>query len=187
MSTFSPICNHYDVTDKVRVSRKKTANVVAHKHMDPIAVDGCPYCGEAGSVVFTRNSIKYGREYGDWSWCYFCVCCEAYVGCHPYTIIPLGTLADQATANARKAAHKAFDPLWRDEWMTRKEAYSFLSKVIGVAREDCHISWFDVTTCEKVVAAVPAVRQLSADADKAPVKPTKPTLGDKFAKLFGRG
>ncbi len=38
----------------------------------------------------------------DWPWVYICEGCGSYVGMHPFTDIPLGTLADAATREARK-------------------------------------------------------------------------------------
>lgn len=170
--------NFFDADDVPQLSRHSFETVTKHKYLQPIAANGCPFCADGGSVVFTRNSIKYsGREYGDWPWCYFCLVCSAYVGCHPGTVIPLGTLADQPTLNARKEAHKAFDPLWKDGPFTRKEAYKYLAEQLGIQREDCHISWFNIDMCKKVV-------DVALSHNRSP----KPTLGGLFDNLpFTRG
>lgn len=109
-------------------------------------------CG--GSVEIVGNEKIYGRPYGDWPWAYRCSCCGAYVGMHPFTAIPLGTLADGPTREARKRAKAAFNPLWQSGQMTRSAAYAWLAGQLGIDRvDDCHIGWFDVLTCDRVVMA----------------------------------
>jgi hypothetical protein len=117
----------------------------------------CPHC--SGAVELVNNSEIYGgRSYGEWPWAYKCAGdgCDSYVGLHPFTGIPLGTLADAATRAARKAAKDAFNPLWQ-RWgarsMTRTEAYAWLAGKLGIADVNtCHVGWFDVETCARVVA-----------------------------------
>ncbi|MCY1246148.1 zinc-finger-containing domain protein [compost metagenome] len=84
-----------------------------------------------------------------------CTGCDSYVGLHPFTGIPLGTLATPEMRRARSAAKDAFNPLWQDGAMTRSEAYAWLARALGIADvEQCHIAWFDVAQCAAVVAAV---------------------------------
>lgn len=113
----------------------------------------CQYCG--GKVEIVRNSAIYGRDYGEWPWAYRCTCCHSYVGMHPFTAIPLGTLANAATREARKKAKAAFNPLWQGKCMSRTEAYQWLASALGIANvEECHIGWFDVAMCERVVIEI---------------------------------
>ncbi|WP_446333007.1 zinc-finger-containing protein [Burkholderia pseudomallei] len=97
-----------------------------------------------------RNNAIYGRDYGEWPWAFLCRGCGSYVGMHPFTDIPLGTLADAATREARKRAKAAFNPLWQSGSMTRTEAYTWLAARLGVAVAACHIGWFDVAMCQLV-------------------------------------
>ena len=72
---------------------------------NPLPVpDSCPYCGD--QVEIKENKVIFGRNTGEWPWIYQCADdnCDAYVGMHPFTHIPLGTLADQETRERRKAA-----------------------------------------------------------------------------------
>jgi len=118
----------------------------------------CPYCAKPVEIV--NNSAIYGRPYGEWPWAYACDGadgdgCGAYVGMHPFTAIPLGTLADAPTREARKKAKAAFNPLWQDKRMTRTEAYRWLAGALGIENvEECHIGWFDAETCAQVVRAI---------------------------------
>ncbi|ADV02232.1 zinc-finger-containing protein [Alicycliphilus denitrificans] len=107
----------------------------------------CHYCGRAVELV--SNEVIYGRVFG-WPLTYRCKGCRARVGCHPGTDLPLGTLADDATMRARRAAHDAFDPLWQGKGgKARSRAYQALAKAMGQTK--AHISWMDAPACAKVV------------------------------------
>ena len=130
-------------------SRRATARV-----KNPLPVpDRCPHCG--GPCVIVNNCEIYGREFGEWPWAVLCTGCRAYVGLHPFTGIPLGTLATPAIRKARSAAKDAFQPLWQSGRMSRSDAYAWLAGALGIAKvEECHIGWFDVEQCQAVVRAV---------------------------------
>ncbi len=107
-------------------------------------------CG-GGDVELVGNEKIYGRPFGEWPWAYRCTKCGAYVGLHPFTAIPLGTLADAATREARTRAKAAFNPLWRSKSMRRSEAYEWLAGKLGIALPQCHIGWFDIVMCHRVL------------------------------------
>jgi zinc-finger-containing domain len=112
----------------------------------------CPNCGD--SVGLVSNEAIYRRKYGEWPWAYKCnnAVCDSYVGLHPFTNIPLGTLANKVTREARKRAKTLFNPLWDRGGMTRSEAYTWLAGQLGIVPvENCHIGWFDVAMCERVI------------------------------------
>lgn len=118
------------------------------------APTSCPYC--ASAVELVNNSVIYGRPFGEWPWAYLCenVKCGAYVGIHPFTAIPLGTLANKELRDARKRAKVAFNPIWQGKRakMNRKEAYSWLADELGIRDVGtCHIGWFDIDMCGRVV------------------------------------
>ena len=114
----------------------------------PVVHDAC-----GGAVKIVNNETIYGRSFGDWPWAYRCERCGAYVGMHPFTAIPLGTLADGPTRQARKRAKDAFNPMWQSGKMSRSDAYAWLARQLGIRRVDeCHIAWFDVQMCDRVVA-----------------------------------
>lgn len=130
-------------------SRKAIARVT-----NPLPVPTeCPHCGASCTIV--NNAEIYGREYGDWPWAVLCSGCKAYVGLHPFTSIPLGTLATAPIRKARSAAKDEFNKLWRRGAMTRSAAYAWLAGALGIANvNECHIGWFDVAQCEAVIVAV---------------------------------
>ena len=93
----------------------------------------CPYCG--GSVKLVSASVVYhSNKYGNSKvW----VCenypkCDAYVGCHPGTEIPLGRLANAKLRALKVEAHKQFDPIWKSGLMTRREAYKWLADMLHI-------------------------------------------------------
>lgn len=115
----------------------------------------CPYCD--ASVKLVCNDKIYRRQYGEWPWAYMCdnSDCGAYVGLHPFTAIPLGTLADANLRNWRKRAKDAFNPLWQDgpeKKFGRSQAYEWLAGALDILDKDsCHIGWFDAATCARVI------------------------------------
>jgi hypothetical protein len=134
-------------------SRSATARVGADALPAPTT---CPNCGRLVELV--GNEKIYGKPYGEWPWAYRCTDdhCDSYVGLHPFTAIPLGTLANKPTRAARKAAKAAFNPLWQGVGtapaaMTRTEAYAWLSQELGIEPTRCHIGMFEVAQCRAVL------------------------------------
>lgn len=115
----------------------------------------CPHC--TGNVKLQSNSVIYnGTEYGKWPYTYRCqrTGCHAYVGVHPQTFIPLGTLATAPMRDARKKAKAAFEPLYNGGPFSRTDAYKWLAGQLGIRNyAECHIAWFDVAQCNRVIIA----------------------------------
>lgn len=123
----------------------------------------CPFCNS--QVEFCSADRVYGVKYAHLN-LYVCSRfpdCDSYVGSHEGTGLPKGTLADKALREARKLAHAAFDPLWREgetEIFSRHEAYEWLARQLGIGKNETHIGMFDVQTCEKVVKVVTQLRMV---------------------------
>lgn len=116
--------------------------------------DSCPVC-EGREVRYARHAeIYYGREYGDWPWALLCDGCRAYVGLHPFTGIPLGTLANEVTREARKQAKTCFYAYMRNANKSRSEAYADLAEAMGVPFAKCHFGWFDQARCRDAQTAL---------------------------------
>ena len=110
-------------------------------------------CCSSEAVVIKNNAQIYGRTYGEWPWVYVCEDCCSYVGMHPFTDIPLGTLADAPTREARKVCKAPFEALYKTGKMTRNDAYQKLAEKLGIEKEQCHFGWFDVVMCKKAAVA----------------------------------
>lgn len=65
----------------------------------------------------------------------------------------LGGLANAELWAAKRLAHAAFDPLWKEFGMKRNSAYCWLAQQLQIPAQDCHIGMFDVETCRRVVKA----------------------------------
>lgn len=89
---------------------------------------------------------------------WICRGCDAYVGTHPGSKRPLGSLAGKQTRVARMMAHKAFDRLWKGGKMSRSKAYKLLGKKIGVS--NVHIGESGFKRCRRIIAAT---RELEAE------------------------
>lgn len=120
----------------------------------------CPHCGSLVEIV--SHTTMYGRPYSSWPWLYRCtdqmpgVECDARIGIHPFTAIPVGTMATEQVRQARTRAHTAFDPLWRGPGhsrgrATRLAAYAWLAEAMGLPVEHTHIGLFGIEQCEQVV------------------------------------
>lgn len=106
----------------------------------------CPYCN--GEVSLVNNSEIYGgREFGEWPYAYLCKACDAYVGLHPHTDIPLGTIANRTLRTARNNHKTSFLELQKTKGWSRTEAYAWLADQLGIAVGECHFGWFDQGQC----------------------------------------
>lgn len=107
----------------------------------------CDYCGKQAKLV--SSTAVYDKDYGP---VWYCKTCQAWVGVHKGTDIPLGRLADAELRHWKRKAHAAFDPLWwNKEMRTRKAAYEWLAEEMGLPLEKTHIGMFDVDQCKEVV------------------------------------
>lgn len=131
------------------VSRRALKRV---KNPIPAPAD-CRYCGDDVHLV-CNSEIYRGRSFGDWPYAYLCRGCRAYVGLHPQTDIPLGTLADDKLRAVRNRSKAAFHEHMKKAGMSRTGAYQWLAEKMGIDVGICHFGWFDHAECfaaEKVV------------------------------------
>lgn len=98
----------------------------------------CPRCGGTPERSVTRWGIR-DKCCGLWSW-----------GGKP--------LADGETHEARRAAHAAFDTLWKPRRMTRGRAYRLLQAELGLSAQECHMATMDAETALRVPAAVERIK-----------------------------
>ncbi len=106
----------------------------------------CPECG--GKMLFVPNG-KYGPYYA----------CEHYPECRVTHGArkdgsPAGTIGDLETIALRKAAHKKFDALWRNEpnpVEARTYWYKWLARKLSIPLHECHMAKFDKSTLRQVI------------------------------------
>lgn len=118
------------------------------KHKLP-APTTCPNCG--GPVKFVNNTEIYGKPYGKWPYAFLCEnrVCDSYVGVHPNTRIPLGSLANKETREARSRHKPKFHSLIKVRGWSRSKGYKWLSNQLKIAPELTHWGMFDIETCNR--------------------------------------
>lgn len=113
----------------------------------------CNICG--GEVIYTSNSIVYGKEYGSGK-CYYCTRCGAFVGTHkPRPTEALGILSTKEMRQMKMACHNLFDKKWKNEPTSRKrhiarsKAYKWLAGQLNISVNDCHFGFFDMDMLQR--------------------------------------
>lgn len=122
------------------------------KAPDPLASDrsiSCKYCGRgaelhSGLAVYPDRKDLADRKF------WVCWPCNAWVGCQRDGDMPLGELADEELRDARIAAHTAFDPVWKEERLSKADAYAWLSRKLGIPKERCYIGLLELDECRQV-------------------------------------
>lgn len=109
----------------------------------------CPYCNQFSELVTGKTIYPHRKDLYKLKF-FLCEPCDAYVGCHGTSEQPLGRLANASLRKAKSAAHRAFDPIWKQKHMSRSKAYKWLSNVLGIEAKDCHIGMFDEDQCSRV-------------------------------------
>ena len=120
----------------------------------------CNICG--GDVVFTSNSVVYGKEYGSGK-CYLCQNCGAYTGTHrPRPREALGLLADEKMRKGKVMCHDLFDVRWRGKpkaQKKRRDLYSWLADKMELSVDDCHFGHFDIHQLRQAYKILCSIRE----------------------------
>jgi len=64
---------------------------------------------------------------------------------------PISVPANYSTRQARRAAHEAFDSLWKSGIFKRSQAYKQLAQHMCMETKDTHIAQFNSDQCSKVM------------------------------------
>ncbi|AOM40538.1 zinc-finger-containing protein [Xenorhabdus hominickii] len=115
---------------------------------DPLPIPTqCQCC--RNHVTIAHHTEVFGEIRSRWPWLYVCWSCDARVGMHPETNIPLGYLADKPTREARRKGKQVFDRMRAFRNWERTDAYRWLAWQLGISFNRCHFGWFDTDMCEK--------------------------------------
>lgn len=111
----------------------------------------CPYCGS--TAILRDASYVYGDKSrgGQLYVCSHYPACDSYVGVHPGTVTPKGTLADKKLRIKRIEAHRMFDQIWRQDILPRKEAYHWMADKFGLDYRFAHIGYFSDYMCDQLI------------------------------------
>ena len=111
----------------------------------------CPYCGSTAilkdaSYVYGPNSHS-GKVYV----CSHYPACDSYVGVHPGTCLPKGTLANRTLRKKRIRAHQVFDQIWKQGILSKPEAYRWLADKFCLETRQAHIGKFSDYMCDQLI------------------------------------
>ena len=113
----------------------------------------CPYCHSP--ALLRPASVVYGsRTSNPDAKLYVCArypACDAYVGAHRSSLLPMGTLADKGLRRRRMAAHAAIRRVVDSGLMTKKQLYRCIQAEFGIPEEEAHIGKFSELRCQKVI------------------------------------
>ena len=114
----------------------------------------CPYCGAPAVRRYGRD--LFGDAAADPSALYYACArhpmCDAYVSAHKKSSLPMGSLADPSLRRKRIQAHAAFDRLWKEGPLTKKQAYRWLQGALGLPEDQAHIACFSHYQCDRLIA-----------------------------------
>ena len=111
----------------------------------------CPYCG-GRTELRSADGIYHENHKG--TMLYVCKNyphCDTYVRVCPGTMLPIGTLANGRLRALRTEAHRYFNQLYERGIMTKREAYEWLSHMIGLPLSKTHIGLMGEYYCELVI------------------------------------
>lgn len=136
---------------RVREAEGRAVQPLAERHSDRQVL--CNFCGRhaelhGGLAVYPDRQDLRDRQF------WVCWACDAWVGCRRGTDEPYGELADEELRYARIAAHKAFDPVWQNGLVSKREAYAWLASELGIAPADCQLGLLSLSDCLRVREAV---------------------------------
>lgn len=112
----------------------------------------CPYCNQKARLVNGRK-IHPNKPHLGYLQYYLCQPCDAYIGTYSKGKLkgePLGRLATAELRAAKTQAHAVFNKLW-DTHNGRTNAYEWLANLLGIPKDDCHISKLDIDQCLRVI------------------------------------
>lgn len=134
-------------TSKIKTPTNPSRTATARVKNPLPAPTECHFC--SGRVQIATHQEVYGRDYSDWPYVYLCQGCGAYVGLHPFTAIPLGTLADKATRQARKECKNPFECIWQSRLMSRSQAYGWLAEKWGSPQRNATLVGLTLSSANK--------------------------------------
>ena len=111
----------------------------------------CPYCGSRTELRSADGIYHDNREGTMLYVCKNYPRCDTYVRVRPGTTEPIGTLANGRLRALRTEAHRSFNQLYERGIMTKREAYEWLSQMMGLPMAKTHIGLMGEYYCELVI------------------------------------
>lgn len=128
----------------------------------------CSYCRRCTELVTGSVVLPHRGDLAD-NLYWRCAPCRAYVRASrdpPHKA--LGRTANEELRYWKQKVHGVFDPLWKQQGMTRDEAYAHLASLLQTDQLHCHIGWFDIEQCREAIRLLrkeqhESIRNLDAD------------------------
>jgi ssDNA-binding Zn-finger/Zn-ribbon topoisomerase 1 len=120
----------------------------------------CPYCGSI-AVLRKANEVYVNKIEDDDR---LLLVCKNYPECDTYIKAdengnPKGVMANKELRHLRLVAHNYFDEIFRNNILSRSDAYKLLSDKLGIPLQDTHMSNFDEYRCKKTIAIAKNILQ----------------------------
>ena len=111
----------------------------------------CPYCGST-AILKDASYVYGGKSRGGKVYvCSHYPECNYYVGVHPGTTIPKGTLANRELRKKRIRAHNTFDQIWKQGILSRRDAYRWIADKFSLNEQQAHIGRFSDYMCDQLI------------------------------------
>jgi len=133
-----------------------------------LTAPNCIHCSKpakpvTGAEIYPHLSHLHDGKY------WLCAPCNAYVGSHKDTGLPLGFPANREVRSARQQVHKKLDPIWKvkaNKWK-RDDVYGYLALSLDLSRDQTHTAMFDLDRCRDAWRALNTLeRQIVAGHSK---------------------
>lgn len=136
------------ITMKQHEQKNKNSNKKKKRNNKQIR---CPYCGQR--LVFrTAEEMGFVEKEGINFWvCSHYPECDAYVRTNRYSQTPRGTVANGKLRRLRNETHRVFNQLYESGYMTKADAYLWLSKIMECTGPQAHIGQFSELECQLVI------------------------------------
>lgn len=113
----------------------------------------CPYCGSIAVLRRANEIYKNPKPEDDERMLLVCKnypICDSYIKADKFGN-PIGTMANKEVRHLRLIAHNYFDEIFKNNILSRSDAYKMLSDKLGTPLRDTHISNFDEYRCKVVI------------------------------------
>ena len=90
-----------------------------------------------GDIIYPHRKDLYKKKL------HMCPICGNYVGCHPNTNTPLGSIPNAIIRQYRMNVHNILDPLWKNGLINRSKLYKQLSKILGYTYHTGNINSYE--------------------------------------------
>lgn len=134
----------------------------------------CPYCGAPMILRSADGIYKDNSQHNTLYVCRNYPECDTYVRTRPGTAQPLGTPANRELRALRIQAHRCFDAIHQNGYMTKKDAYVWLAALLQAPQSQAHIGFLSEYSCRKVIDE--STRMLQQCAQRAAIRSSKEAL-----------